>query len=66
MFSYTLSPNRRRYHKDTGKNLPILPYYSQICRRVNKLAISNMRSDDNRDNDDKDTIIAVDSTVVSR
>ena len=32
--------------------------------RVNKLAISDMRSDDNEDNDDKDTVIAIDSPSI--
>ena len=48
--------------KATGKSLPDHPTYSQICRRVNKLEISNKRSDD--DEDDKDIIIAIDSTGI--
>jgi hypothetical protein len=47
--------------KATGKNLPDHPSYSQICRRVNKLDISTKRSDDE---DDKDIIIAIDSTGI--
>jgi hypothetical protein len=47
--------------KATGKNLPDHPSYSQICRRLNKLAISSIRSDDG---DDKDIIIAIDSTGI--
>ncbi len=47
--------------KATGKNLPDHPTYSQICRRVNKLDISTKRSDDDND---KDIIIAVDSTGI--
>jgi hypothetical protein len=53
--------------KATGKILPDHPSYSQICRRVNKLAISNNRLDDHDDDDDeeeKDIIIAIDSTGV--
>jgi len=49
--------------KATGKNLPDQPSYSQICRRVNKLAISSKRSYDG-DDDDKDIIIAIDSTGI--
>ena len=45
--------------KATGKNLPDHPTFSQICRRVNKLEISNKRSDD-----DKDIIIVLDSTGI--
>lgn len=48
--------------KATGKSLSDHPTYSQICRRVNKLEISNKRSDD--DEDDKDIIIAIDSTGI--
>ena len=48
--------------KATGKNLPDHPNYSQICRRVNKLDISTKRSSD--DEDDKDIIIAIDSTGI--
>lgn len=46
--------------KATGKSLPDHPSYSQICRRVNKLDISTKRSDD----DEKDIIIAIDSTGI--
>jgi hypothetical protein len=38
--------------------LPDHPSYSQICRRANKLDISNKRSDSNDDG----IVIAVDST----
>ena len=53
--------------KATGKSLPDHPSYSQIRRRVNKLDISIKRSDahDAHDDDDeKDIIIAIDSTGV--
>jgi IS5 family transposase len=46
--------------KATGKNLPDHPSYSQICRRVNKLDITSNRLDD----DDRDIIIAIDSTGI--
>jgi hypothetical protein len=46
--------------KATGKSLPDHPSYSQICRRVNKLDISTKRSYD----DEKDIIIAIDSTGI--
>jgi hypothetical protein len=48
--------------KATGKNLPDHPTYSQICRRVNKLEISNKRSYDEEGN--RDIIIAIDSTGI--
>ena len=51
--------------KDTGKNLLFINAIRKSMR-VNKLTISNMRSDDNSDSDDKGTIIARNSTVVSR
>jgi len=50
--------------KATVKNLPIHPCYLQFCRRVSKLAISNMRSDDDGNNDDKEVIIAIDSSHI--
>ena len=51
--------------KATGKSLPDHPSYSQICiRRINNLNISTKRSDDV--DDEKDIIIAIDSTQVSR
>ena len=46
--------------KATGKNPPDHPSYSQICRRVNKLDISTKSSND----DNKDIIIAIDSTGI--
>ena len=48
--------------KATGKSLPYHPSYSQICRRINKLAISTKRSNDY--DDGKDIIIAIDSTGI--
>ncbi len=48
--------------KATGKNLPIHPSYSQICKRVNKLDIPSKRLDD--DDDDENIIIAIDSTGI--
>ena len=48
--------------KATGKNLPAHPSYSQICRRVNKLDITSNRLDD--DDDEKNIIIAIDSTGI--
>ena len=50
--------------KATGKSLPNHPSYSQICRRVNKLDISTKSSDDNDENDEKNIIIAIDSTGI--
>jgi hypothetical protein len=50
--------------KATGKSLPNHPSYSQICRRTNKLDISTKSSDDNDDNDEKNIIIAIDSTGI--
>ncbi|MBA3750731.1 MAG: IS5 family transposase [Nitrosopumilus sp.] len=49
--------------KSTGKNLPIHPCYSQICRRVNKLDITNNKIDNDNDNDES-IIIAIDSTGI--
>ena len=46
--------------KATGKNLPVHPSYSQICRRVNKLDIASKRLND----DDDCIIIALDSTGI--
>ena len=48
-----------------GKNLPNHPCYSQICKRVNELDITNnRRSMDDDDDDDDDIIIAADSTGI--
>lgn len=44
--------------KATGKNLPVLPSYSQICRRTSKLNIPSNRQDDDG------IIIAIDSTGI--
>lgn len=46
--------------KATGKNLPVHPSYSQICRRANKLDIASKRLSD----DDDCIIIALDSTGI--
>ena len=54
--------------KATGKNLPDHPCYSQICRRINKLDITNNRTgmnDNDNDNDnEKNIVIAIDSTGI--
>jgi|KBSMisStaDraftv2_1062788.scaffolds.fasta_scaffold1893388_1 hypothetical protein len=48
--------------KATRKNLPNHPNYSQICRRgLNQLDISSNGLDDD---DNKDIIIAIDSTEI--
>ncbi len=46
-----------------GKNLPDHPCYSQICRKVNKLDITNNRTSMD-DDDDVVIIIAADSTGI--
>jgi hypothetical protein len=48
-----------------GKNLPDHPCYSQICRRANKLDITNNRTGiDDIDDNDYVIIIAADSTGI--
>ena len=49
-----------------GKNLPDHPYYSQICRRVNKLDIDINNSIDDDYDDDVVIIIAAETVPVSR
>jgi len=48
--------------KATGKSIPSHPSYSQICRRINKLNITNNRM--GMDDDDDGIIIAADSTGI--
>ena len=52
--------------KATGKNLPDHPCYSQICRRINKLDITNNRTgmNDNENDNEKNIVIAIDSTGI--
>ena len=50
--------------KATGKSLPDHPSYSQICKRVNKLDIINNRMGIDDDDDEKNIVIAIDSTGI--
>ena len=47
-----------------GKNLPDHPCYSQICRRVNKLDVTNNRTSIDDNNNNNVIIIATDSTGI--
>ena len=62
-FTYPTDKHREGIIKATGKSLPDHPSYSQICRRINKLDITNNRMDNN-DDKEKNIVIAIDSTGI--
>jgi hypothetical protein len=48
----------------TGKSLPSKPSYGHICKRINRLSVNISNVGVKTDDDDRDIIIAADSTGI--